>query len=85
LLKGAHWPPFGNAIIISQEFTYITYIWALAFGCPRHTYVGVSLHAHSVPGESHNQRHVNREVATKDIRITKKWLFIAQYKADVTL
>ena len=29
LLKGAHWPPFGNAIISSQKFTYITCIWDL--------------------------------------------------------
>jgi len=28
LLKGAHWPPFGNAIISSQKFTYIRYTWA---------------------------------------------------------
>ena len=46
---------------------------------------GVCLHAHLVRGESHIQRHVNREVATKDTRITQKWLFTAQYKADVTL
>ena len=30
LLKGAHGPPFGNAIISCQKFTYITYIWACA-------------------------------------------------------
>jgi len=47
--------------------------------------VGVSLHAHPVRGESQIQRHSNREVATKDTRITQKWLFIAQYKADVAL
>jgi len=46
---------------------------------------GVSLHAHPVGGESHIQRHANREVATKDTQITQKWVFIAQYKADVTL
>jgi len=46
---------------------------------------GVSLHAHPVGGESHIQQHANREVATKDTQITQKWLFIAQYKADVTL
>jgi len=45
----------------------------------------VSLRAHPVRGESHIQQHANREVATKDTRITQKWLFIAQYKADVTL
>ena len=85
LLKEANWLPIGNAIIISQKLTYIAHIWALAFACSRHIYVGVSLHAHPVPGESHIQRHINREVATKDTRITQKWLFIAQYKADVTL
>jgi len=85
LLKGAHWPPFGNGIIISQKFTCFTYIWALAFTYSRHIHVGVSLHAHPVPGESHIQPHANREVATRDTRTTQKWLFIAQYKADVTL
>ena len=45
----------------------------------------VSLHAHPVRGESHIQRHTDREVATKDTRITHKWLFITQCKADVTL
>jgi len=85
LLKGAHWPPFGNAIIISQKFTYFTYIWALAFAYSRYTHVGVSLHAHPAPGESHIQPHVSREVATKDNRITQKWLYIARYKADVIL
>jgi len=87
LLRGAHWPPFGNAIIISTKFTYVTgtYIWALVFACSRHIYVGVSRHAHPVPGESHIQRHVNREVATKDTRITQKWLFREEYKADITL
>ena len=38
-----------------------------------------------VRGESHIQRHANREVATMDTRKTQKWLFIAKYKADVTL
>jgi len=85
LLKGAHCPPFGNAIIISQKFTYITYIWALSFACLRDIHVGVSLDAHPVPDESHIQRHVKRDVATKDTRITQKWLFISQYKADVKL
>ena len=47
--------------------------------------VGVSLHVHLVRGESQIQRHANREVATKDTRITQKWLFIAQYKTDATL
>jgi len=47
--------------------------------------VGVSLHAHPIRSESHIQRHANGEVATKDTRITQKWLFIALYKADVTL
>jgi len=32
-------------------------------------------------GESHIQHGANREVATKDTRITQKWLFSAQYKA----
>jgi len=48
-------------------------------------HVGVSLHAHLLRGESHIQRHANREVATKDTQMTQNWLFIAQYKADVTL
>jgi len=52
---------------------------------PHIAYVGVSLHAHTVRGESHIQRYANREVATKDTRITQKWIFIAQYKADVSL
>jgi len=69
----------------SQKFTYIRYIWAFVFACLRHIYVGVSLHAHPVRGESHIQQHANREVATKDTRITQNWLFIAQYEADVTL
>jgi len=30
LLKEAHWPLFGNAIISSQKFIYITYIWGWA-------------------------------------------------------
>jgi len=47
--------------------------------------VGVSLHAHPVRGESHTQRHANREGAANGTRITQKWLFIAQYKADVTI
>ena len=85
MLKGAHWPPFGNAKFISQKFTYITSIRALAFACSRHIYVGVSLHAHPVPGESHIERHVYRKVATKDNRTIQKCLLIAQYKADVTL
>jgi len=86
LLKGTHGPPFGNEIISFKKFTYIAYIiWALAFTCSRHIYVGVSLHSHPVRGESHIQRHANREVATKDTRITQTWLFIAQYKVDVTL
>ena len=55
------------------------------FACSRHIYLDVSFHAHPVRGELHLQRHVNREFATKDSRITQKWLFIAQYKADVTL
>ena len=46
---------------------------------------GVRLPAHPVPGESHIQRHVNQEAATKDTRITQKWLVIVQYKADVAL
>jgi len=57
----------------------------LVFACPRHIYVGISLHAHPVPGELHIQRYDNWEVATKDTRITQKWLFIAEYKVDVTL
>jgi len=85
LLKGAHWPPFGNAVISSQNFTYITYVWALVLECLRHIYMGVSLHAHLVRGESHIQRHSDRKVATKDTRMRQKWLFIAQYKADLTL
>jgi len=85
LLKGAHWPAFVNAMIGSQKFTYVTYIWALVSACSRHVYVGVSLHAHPARGKSHIQRHLNPEVATKDTQITQKWLFIAQYKADVTL
>jgi len=48
-------------------------------------YVGVCLHAHPVRGESYIKRHVNLEVSTKGTRITQKWLFIVQYKADVTL
>jgi len=68
LLKGTHWPPFGNAIISSQKFTYITYIWALVFACLRHN-VSVILHAHLARGESYIQRHAYREVATKDTRI----------------
>jgi len=60
-------------------------IWALAFAYSRHIYVGVCLHAHPVRGESHIQRHANCEVVTKDTRITQKWLFITQYKADVSL
>jgi len=47
--------------------------------------VDVGLHAHPVPGQAHIQRHANREVATKDTRITQKWLFITQYKVEVTL
>ena len=47
--------------------------------------MGVTLHAHPVRGESHIQRHGNQEIATKDTRITRKWVFTAQYKADVTL
>jgi len=57
----------------------------MSFACSRHIYVGACLHAHPVLGESHLQRRANREVATKGIGITQKWLFIAQYKADVTL
>jgi len=47
--------------------------------------VGVCLHAHPVRGESHIQRHANREVATNGTQITQKWSCIAQNKADVTL
>ena len=37
LLKGAHWTLFGNAIISSQKFTYVTYIWAwTSEGGPRY-------------------------------------------------
>jgi len=32
--------------------------------CSRYIYYGVILHAHPVPGESHNQRNATREVAT---------------------
>jgi len=32
--------------------------------CLRHIYLGVILHAHPVCRESHNERNVNREVAT---------------------
>jgi len=71
--------------LVVKKFIYITYTWALVFACSRHIYVDVSLHAHLVRGESHIQRHANREVATKGTRITQKWLFIAQYKAYVTL
>jgi len=86
LLKGAHWPQFGNEITSFQQFTYIIYIMgALAFACSHHIYVGASIHANPVRGESHIQRYANREVATKDTQITQKWLFIAQYKADFTL
>ena len=66
LLKGAHWPPFGNAIISYQKFTYTPYTWVLVIPCLRHIHVGVSLHTHLVRGESHIQRHANRVVATKD-------------------
>ena len=71
LLKGAHWTPFGNATISSLKFTYITYVWGLVFACLRHIYVGISLHAHLVRGESHIELHANQEVATKGTQITQ--------------
>jgi len=37
---------------------------ALTIACSRCTYDGVILHAHSVRGESHNQRNITGEVAT---------------------
>ena len=36
------------------------WIWTLVLACSRQIYVGVSLHAHPVRGESHIQRHANR-------------------------
>ena len=55
---------------------------ALVFACSRQ--ICGCIHALPVRGESHIQQHANREVATKVTRIKQKWLFIAQYKADVT-
>jgi len=66
------------------HIAYYTYI-GIVFACLRYIYVSVRLHAHLVRDEWHIQRHANREVAAKDTRITQKWLFIAQYRADVAL
>jgi len=37
---------------------------SLTIACSRYIYNGVSLHAHPVRGESHNQRNTTGEVAT---------------------
>jgi len=38
--------------------------------CSCHIYMGVILRAHPVHGESHNQRNINREVATTLVKCT---------------